>query len=158
MSCYYKTLPRLIPQLLLLARPKSEIILVSPWIEDVTLYPSCFGQGQSYYDQPKIYLSQLLLRLARDYGMLITLVIREQDYRSAKVIRPLVNDQPDHLIVKEVPYLHAKLVITESFILQTSANLLWTSLYRNIESCTLKPNLFHNSRLCLKTELGLSIT
>lgn len=158
MSCYYKNLPRLIPQLLLLARPKSEIILVSPWIEDVRLYPPYFGQNHSYYTQPTIYLSQLLLRLAKDYEMMITLVIREQDYRSEKVIRPLLNNQPDYLIVKEVPYLHAKLVITESFILQTSANLLWTSLYRNIESCTLKPNLFPNARQCLKLELGLSIT
>jgi hypothetical protein len=46
-SCYYKALPCLIPQLLLLARPGSEIILVSLWMEDMTLYPPLFGQDHA---------------------------------------------------------------------------------------------------------------
>lgn len=157
MSCFYKALPRIIPQLLLLARPGSEIILVSPWIENVTLYPPIFGQGEHRYTQSEIRLSQLLLRLARDYDIRVTLILREQDYRSEQVIRPLTMNQANRLIVKEVPYLHAKVLITESFMLKTSANMLWTSLYRNIESCTLTPNPYNNPRQCLKVELGLML-
>ena len=54
MSCFYKALPRLIPQLLLLARPESEIILVSLWMENFVLYPPIFGQGERRYTYSKI--------------------------------------------------------------------------------------------------------
>jgi hypothetical protein len=157
MSCFYKALPRLIPQLLLLARPGSEIILVSPWMEDVVLYPPIFGQGERRYTCSKIRLSQLLLRLARDYKIRITFILREQDERSARVITPLITNQPSYLTVKQVQHIHAKMLITEAFLLKTSANLLWTSLHRNIESCTLVSNPYGNPRQCLKVELGVII-
>ena len=63
-SCSYRALPRIIPQLLLLARPGSEIALVSPWVENVSLHPPPFrlGDGEQY-SLPDIRLSELLLRL-----------------------------------------------------------------------------------------------
>lgn len=157
MSCFYKALPRIIPQLLLLARPGSEVILVSPWIENVTLYPPIFGNSENRYTRSEIRLSQLLLRLARDYKIRITLILREQDQRSERVITPLIINQPSYLTVKQVQHIHAKMLITEAFLLKTSANLLWTSLHRNIESCTLVSNPYRNPRQCLKVELGVII-
>lgn len=157
MSCFYKALPRIIPQLLLLARPGSEVILVSPWIENVTLYPPIFGNNENRYTRSEIRLSHLLLRLARDYNIRITLILREQDKRSEQVITPLIANQPSYLSVKQVQHIHAKMLITEAFLLKTSANLLWTSLHRNIESCTLASNPYRNPRQCLKVELGVII-
>lgn len=157
MSCFYKFLPRLIPQLLLLSRPGSEIILVSPWIDDVTLFSPIFGQGNNRYTCSEIQLSQLLLRLASDYNIRITILLREQDYRSQRVINPLVKNKYSHLIIQEVPHLHAKVIITEAFVLKTSANLLQTSLFRNVESCTLATNPQRNPRQWLKIELGLIV-
>jgi hypothetical protein len=157
MSCFYKALPRIIPQLLLLARPGSEVILVSPWIENVTLYPPIFGDDENRYTRSEIQLSQLLLRLTRDYNIRITLILREQDQRSERVITPLVTYQPNSLTVKQVQHIHAKMLITEAFLLKTSANLLWTSLHRNIESCTLASNPYRDPRHCLKVELGVIV-
>ncbi len=157
MSCYYKTLPWLIPQLLLLAPPKSEVILVSPWIDNVTLYPPIVGYGEHCYNYSKIRLSQFLLLLVQDYQMRITLILREQDRRSHRVIAPLTALQSNKLTVREVEYLHAKILITDRFVIETSANLIFTSLYRNIESCTLLVNTHHNSRKYLKTRLNLTL-
>jgi hypothetical protein len=157
MSCFYKALPRIIPQLLLLARPGSEVILVSPWIDNVTLYPPVFGNEENRYTRSEIRLSQLLLRLARDYKIRITFILREQDERSARVITPLITNQPSYLTVKQVQHIHAKMLITEAFLLKNSANLLWTSLHRNIESCTLVSNPYRNPRQCLKIELGVIV-
>lgn len=157
MSCFYKALPRIIPQLLLLARPRSEVILVSPWIENVSLYPPIFGNRENRYTRSEIRLSQLLVRLAGDYKIRITLILREQDERSERVITPLITNQPSYLTVKQVQHIHAKMLITEAFLLKTSANLLWTSLHRNIESCTLASNPYRNPRQCLKVELGVII-
>lgn len=108
MSCYYKALPRLIPQLLLLARPGSEVILVSPWVEDVTLRPPLFGQGRNRYICSEIRLSELLMRLARDYEIRINLIVRERDARLECVISSLATIKPNRLIVQEVPYLLPK--------------------------------------------------
>lgn len=157
MSCFYKALPIVIPQLLLLARPGSEVILVSPWMEDIILYPPLFGQGKNRYTDSEIRLSRLLLRLAIDYEIRVTLIVREQDRRSEMVISPLARNKPSHLNVQEVPYLHAKILLTEAFVLETSANLLWTSLFRNLESCTVATNPYNNPRRWLKVKLGLII-
>ncbi len=68
-------------------------------------------------------LSQLLLCLARDYDIQVTLIVREQDVRSDRVINPLATSKPSHLTVQEIPLLHAKVLLTEAFVLETSANL-----------------------------------
>jgi hypothetical protein len=155
MSCYYKALPRLIPQLLLLARPESEIILVSPWVEDVTLWPPLFGHGESRYTRSEIRLSELLLRLARDYDIRVTLIVRERDARLECAISPLTTVKPNHLTVREVPHLHAKAIVTDTFVLETSANILDTSLFRNVESCTIVANPYSSPRQWLRAKLGL---
>lgn len=102
-------------------------------------------------------LSQLLLCLARDYDIRVTLIVREQDVRSDRVINPLATSKPSHLTVQEIPLLHAKVLLTEAFVLETSANLLWTSLFRNVESCTLATNPYNNPRQWVKVKLGLII-
>jgi hypothetical protein len=57
--------------------------------------------------------------------------------------------------ILEVPYLHAKCVATEAFVLETSANLLWTSMFRNVESCRVVKNDYGNTRQLLRARLNL---
>lgn len=156
MSCSYRALPKLIPQLLLLARPGSEIALVSPWVENVSLHPPPFRLNYGdRYSLPEIRLGNFLLRLARDSGMRVTFVVREHDARLEAAIRPLLRNAPDSLVIREVPHLHAKLIVTEHYVLETSANLLWTSLFRNVEWCRIANNPHGHSRGLLQAKLGI---
>lgn len=157
MSCYYKALPRLIPQLLLLARPGSEVLLVSPWVQDVTLWPPMFGHGENWYTRSEIRLSEFLLRLARDYDIRIALVVRERDARLERVISPLAATRPNYLVIRCVSNLHAKAIVTEAFALETSANMLEASLFRNVESCALVSNPYNSARRWLRVKLDLMI-
>lgn len=150
-------LPKLIPQLLLLTRPGSDILLVSPWVEDVTLHPPLFGRKGSLYTHSEIHLSELLLRLARDYDNRIHLLVRERDGRLERAIGPLLRTKPENLQLREVPHLHAKLVATDAFVLETSANLLQTSLFRNVELCRVVANQHPNVRLLLQEKLNVRI-
>jgi hypothetical protein len=126
-------------------------------VEDVTLHPPLFGQGESCYSNLEIHLSELLSRLARDYNIHVVLIVRERDGRLEQAIGRLVTEKPNLLTVREVPYLHAKAVATDSFVLEMSANILETSLFRNVETCTLVANQYGNTRQWLREKLGLRL-
>src|SRR3712207_3380859 len=120
-SCYYKALPRIIPELLLLARPESEVVLVSPWIENVWLHPPPFNlNGEERFYRVKVRLDDFLLYLVRDYQIRVIVVVRERDARLEAAVRPLLEAAPEYLDTREVPHLHAKLIVTEAFVLETS--------------------------------------
>lgn len=154
MSCYYRALPRIIPQLMLLARPGSKVVLASPWIENVTLYPPLFGQNDEGY--PEMRLSEFLLRLARDHDIHITVIVRERNSRLETTIGPLLAVKPERLDIREVQYLHAKFLATEAFVLETSANIIWTSLFRNVESCRIVNNTYGDLKQLLSAKLNLA--
>jgi len=157
MSCYYRALPRIIPEILLMSKPGSEIIFVSPWLEDVKLFPPTFGEGDARYALLTIQLSELLLRLARDFNMRFLLLIRKKDEQTESAVRAVKLSYPHNLEIQEIPPLHAKMIVTESLVLETSANILETSLFRNIESCTLLPNPFRNPRRYVRDKLGIMV-
>src|SRR5829696_3177749 len=150
LSCYYKALPRIIPELLLLARPGSEVALVSPWIENVTLNPPSFGHSGLQSNRREMRLGELLLYLAEDRGIRLTVIVRERDHRLQNAMRLVARASPKLLEIREVPYLHAKCVATEAFVLETSANLLWTSMFRNVEWCRVVKNDHANTRQLLR--------
>jgi hypothetical protein len=58
------------------------------------------------------------------------------NYRLAEVHRELINFAD----FRGVPDLHAKMLVTDHVLLETSANMLDRSLYRNVESVTIGPN------------------
>lgn len=157
MSSFYRALPRLIPQLLLLARQGSEVFLISPWVDDIALNPPLLARGENYSARSEIHLSELLLELARDYKIHVTFIVRERDYRFERATGILARTLPKQLTVHLVPYLHAKAVVTESFVLETSANLISTSLYRNVETCSVLANPYSSPREWVKVKLGLII-
>lgn len=152
-SCYYRALPRLIPQLLLMSRPNSEVILVSPWLDDITLHPPLFGN----HTRLTLSLGQMIADLAVNYRIRFVILYRERDYRMERVIRLIAKQSPQSLILREVRNLHAKMVVIDSFALEMSANLLPTSLFRNVESCVLVANDYRNARRYVENKLGLII-
>lgn len=57
----------------------------------------------------------------------------------------------------EVPHLHAKAVVTDAFVLRMSANLLTTSLSRNVETCALTTNPYGSAAQWVERELGVHL-
>ena len=157
MSCYYKALPRLIPELILLAGRGAEISFVSPWVDNVVLLPPRFGTGEEAYTNSNIQLREFLLRITRDFDMRVVLLIRDRDRRLRSALGNIQNTSPDKILIKDYPYIHAKMIVTPRFVLETSANILQTSLFRNIESCTLIRNSFGSTRRYLRNKLGIII-
>ena len=129
-----------------------------PWVENVPLHPPPFrlGDGEQY-SLSEIRLSELLLRLATECRMRITFVVRERDSRLEGAIRPVLASTPDSLEIREVPYLHAKLVATERYVLETSANILCTSLFRNVEWCRIARNPHDDLKGLLQTRLDIRL-
>jgi hypothetical protein len=157
MSYYFRALPWRIPEVLLLARPGTELILVSPWVEDVVLRPPCFGSGPARWQGTALRLGEFLLCLSRDYHHPIALLVRTLDQRAERVVRAVGQGSAGGMRVVQVPHLHAKAIVTESFALRMSANLLETSLSRNVETCALTPNPYGSARQWVERELGVNL-
>ena len=154
MSCYYKALPRLVPELVLLAGHSKEVAVVSPWIENVIFLPPRFGRGTVRYDKSKITFSEFFTRMVRDFNFRLLILARPGDQRTQKTLRPIINAAPSRVIIKEFDYIHAKIIVTPYFAIETTANMIPTSLSRNIESCTLVRNTFNDTRKYINHKLG----
>ncbi len=144
-----KALPWLIPSLLLTAPPNSSVVLVSPWAEDVPLqvYTWVGRGGRLEGEQP---LSAVCCWLAAERGIRFMLVVRDLDERA----RGLAGAARNCMEVRTLPDLHAKLIVTDRWVLRTSANLLARSLERNIEALDLAPNPRGDALMFLREELG----
>ncbi len=154
MSCYYKALPRLIPELVLSAGRGKEIAIVSPWIANVTLLSPRFGNTSTSYNSSKISFDEFLVRVVRDFDMQIVFLVRPNDRRTYSALNAIVIAAPGNVTVREFDHIHAKMIVTPHFALETTANMIPTSLFRNIESCTLVRNAFNNTRKYLNHKLG----
>lgn len=157
MSCYCRALPRLIPETILLAGRGAEIAMVSPWVANVSLLPPRFGTYPMNYSFTTISLHTFLSRIIKDFDMRIILLVRERDSRFQSALRDLPTAFPNNILIHEFPYLHAKMTVTASFAIETSANLLQTSLFRNIESCSLVRNPFSDTRKYLRDKLSVTV-
>jgi hypothetical protein len=154
MSCYYKALPRLIPELILSAGRGKEIAVVSPWIANVSLLPPRFGTGSASYTHSKINFDDFLVRVMRDFDMRIIFLIRPNDRRTYSALNAIAKVAPGNVTIKEFDHIHAKMIVTPYFALEMTANMIPTSLFRNIESCTLVRNAFNDTRRYLNHKLG----
>jgi hypothetical protein len=156
MSCAYKALPRIIPNLLLSAKKATDTAIVSPWIQDVLLHTPILCGDYSVSNR-RMYLSQFLSYLIEQRQLRIFLIVREHDKRAQHVTRVVRQKAQKGLYVHTVKFLHAKAVVTNSNVLLTSANLIPTSLYRNVESCVLLTNQHGNTFKYLEHEYGIKL-
>lgn len=154
MSCYYKALARLIPEVILSVGRGSEIAIVSPWIHKVYIKPPIFGDATKRYSRPTIELREFIKRMLQDFDYRVILLVRLEDPQTQQVVNSIVDAAPANVTVREYPYIHAKMIVTPTFAIETTANMIHTSLHRNIESCTLVNNRFSDTRRYLRDKLG----
>jgi hypothetical protein len=157
MSCAFKALPRLIPNILISAPRRSTAVIVSPWIQQVDLKPPILKTEGKWDTREKMPLSEFLLFLAAERDLNLILIVRENDYRVLNVTKVIREKAYENLRVIESKFLHAKAVVTSKFVLQTSANLIPTSLYRNTETCTIFVNKYGNASRYVEYELKLRV-
>lgn len=157
MSCAFKALPRLIPNILLSALRGSTAIIVSPWIQQVDLKPPILRTALGWNTRENMPISEFFLFLAVERDLDLILIVRENDYRVQNVTKTVRQKAAEKIKVIESEFLHAKAIVTSKFILQTSANLIPTSLYRNTETCVLLANRYENAVRYVEYELKLRV-
>lgn len=145
-----------VPQVLLMARPGSEVVLVSPWIDSVRLRPPLYDLPGNR-DFSKYRLAELLRDLAVEADIRVTLVVRERDKGFSRATNYLAASKPSHLTVYDDSTLHAKAIVTESFVVHGSANLLERSIHYNAELCSLDSNPHPSARQWVRSHMGLSV-
>jgi phosphatidylserine/phosphatidylglycerophosphate/cardiolipin synthase-like enzyme len=157
MSCAFRALPRLIPNILLCSPKGTEVIIVSPWIQQVDLKPPILKTKDYCDTREQMPLSEFLLFLITERNLSLIFVVRENDYRIRNVTRNILQKHPGKLQIIESKYLHAKAIVTPKFVLQTSANLIPTSLYRNTETCSIFLNKYGSASRYVEYELKLYV-
>lgn len=144
----------MIPELVLSAGRGSQVAIISPWIENVTLLPPRFGIGGVSYRETQITFSDFFIRMVRDFSISVIFLVRPGDRRTRATLQRIVTAAPNRVVIKEFDYIHAKGVVTPHFALETTANIIPTSLFRNIELCTLVRNTFKDTRRYINHKLG----
>ena len=155
MFCYYKSFSWLFPQILLLARPGSEVIIVSPWIENVPLDLPVFRKRDGHFTPPIMPLADFMQFLTAEFGLRITVYVREPENFKAIADQSKKRIKGQHLKVIYTEYNHAKVFVTEDFCLTGSTNLIWTSIYRNSEVCTLDVNRYGDASQWIRRHLNI---
>lgn len=157
MSCAFRALPRIIPLVLISAPVGSQTAIVSPWIQNIELKPPILGTSGAWDARERMLLSELLVYLVSKRNLTLFIVVREINYHFQEVIGSLEREYPQSIYTVSVPFLHAKVIITDKLVLQTSANLIPTSLYRNTEDCVLFANKYQSALRYLQHELNLRL-
>ncbi len=137
-----RALPWLLPAIFLTSQRGAPLILVSPWIEDIPLKVHSW-QNLGFPDE-HVPLSTFLHVLWQKYEVRPYLVVRDDQLHPSmnRRLHQIVRRTGPYLRVMGVSNLHGKMVVTDSLVLRTSANLLKKSLYTNVETVTLIPNPF----------------
>lgn len=145
MSCVFRALPRLIPQVMLTAPPASKLLIISPWIYDVEIQPPILGSSGRWIVASKVQLSFFIAYLVEHLDLETYFFLRKPDKRTQSFLRQVKRLTPSeaiHIIDADREFTHAKGIVTNRLILHMSANLIPTSLYRNIETCSLSKNSY----------------
>lgn len=157
MSCAFRALPRIIPELILSAPRRSEVVIVSPWIRELTLTPPVVGTQGNWDSRREMQLSEFFFLVTTRLELHLSIVVREYDNDIKYVTRLLRKHKPNSYKILEEEFLHAKVISTNFCVLQMSANLIPTSLYRNVENCNLSSNKYGSSRKYIQSELKLKL-
>lgn len=153
--CAFRALPRIIAEMLLAAPKSSEICIVSPWIREVLLKPPIIVGTEGVLAQHKTPLSEFLHLLVSRRHVHLHIFVREFDRDIRTITHEVRLVFPNSIHIHEEPHLHAKVIATSNSILQMSANLIPTSLYRNIETCAISTNRYGSARTYTHNELKL---
>lgn len=157
MSCAFRALPRLIPNVLLSTPKGGSAIIVSPWIQELQLKPPILGSEEKWNVKESMPLSNFLFYLIAQRNLKLAIIVRENDNKVQSVTKQSLHLFPHNMKIIESMHLHAKAIVTPNFVLQTSANLIPTSLYRNTETCSLSVNKYGSALRYVEYELKLRV-
>lgn len=157
MSYAFRALPKLIPNVLLSTPKGGNAIIISPWVQELQLKPPILGHEGKWNTREAMPLSDFLYYLIAWRDLNLTMIVRENDYRVQRVTKQILRQFPLNMRIIESIHLHAKAIVVPNFVLQTSANLIPTSLYRNTETCMLIENKYGNASRYVEYELKLRI-
>ncbi|MEM3366587.1 MAG: hypothetical protein QXM93_09240 [Candidatus Methanomethyliaceae archaeon] len=144
-----KTLPWVLPTLLVLAPKDSSCIILSPWVENLVLNVGVL-QGKFGMLCGEVTFIDLLYWLYNEHRKSFWIYVREADGTDKRLYPFVEANKKGILHLRQIPNLHAKLVITNLWILETSANLLWRSYNVNVENVNLLRNPLQDAVKYLK--------
>jgi hypothetical protein len=145
MSWSSKALPWIIPSVFATASQSSSIVIVSPWIDDVELLVN-FWTGRHTLSG-SVLLTDTMLWLHGNRNNRFIAYVREDQITpetNSRLAR-VMNRASSAMEIRSIPHLHAKLLITNKVIVETSANLLTYSIHRNVESLSIRHNPFQDA-------------
>lgn len=145
MSWSSKSLQWMIPGIFLTAKKSSKIVIMSPWIDDVELLIYSWNGREQLAGN--VLLSNVMKWLHRNRNNHFLAYVRTDQLYPR--INPRLNRVQSRassaLEVRDIQYLHAKLLITDAMVLETSANFLTYSIHRNVESLYIRKNPLQNA-------------
>jgi len=128
---------------------RDDIIIVSPFIkDDFYLEVPLIEMDKCNVSINKIHFIDAINIVLECLNVKIHVFTRE---RSKRIFKKYGLDR--RLRLRVIPNLHAKMFVNSKFIIITSANLFYKSLYLNYEIIEIKENEYSNPFLVLKEYL-----
>ncbi len=122
------------------------VVIVSPWLSDVSLrFPV-----NDRFDSREISLVESLKTLSEKE---IHLIVRSRESHNDYIKRRL----PEHVHLQEIDGLHAKAVVSDSFVYLGSANITHGGLILNRELCEVIENEYDSAAEYVNRRLDLTL-
>jgi len=121
-----------------LLSPSRRVWLVSPWISDIPVIDNSAGSltvAAPGAPARHLRLSEVLSRLA-ELGSQVAVVTRKGERHNAQFLTALTT-LSNQVVTLEHPELHAKMLVTDRFVLSGSMNFTRWGIGRNLERVTL---------------------
>lgn len=122
------------------------VVIVSPWLSDVSLRLPVNDR----FDSRKVSLVESLETLSEKE---VHLLVRTGESHNDYIKRRL----PDHVHVQEIDGLHAKAVVSDSFVYLGSANITHGGLTLNRELCEVIENDYGSAAEYVSRTLDLTV-
>lgn len=122
------------------------VVIVSPWLSDVSLRLPVNDR----FDSRKVSLVESLETLSEKE---VHLLVRTGESHNDYIKRRL----PDHVHVQEIDGLHAKAVVSDSFVYLGSANITHGGLTLNRELCEVIENDYDSAAEYVSRTLDLTV-
>ncbi|WP_435098580.1 phospholipase D-like domain-containing protein [Halorubrum sp. N11] len=122
------------------------VVVVSPWLSDVSLSLPINDR----FESREVSLVEALATLSEKE---IHLLVRSGESHNDYIKRRL----PEHVHVQEIEGLHAKAVVSDSFVYLGSANITRGGLTLNRELCEVIENEYGSATEYVKLTLDLTV-
>lgn len=122
------------------------VIIVSPWLSDVTLRLPVNDR----FEGREVRLLQALEELSdKEIHILVCEGEKHNEY--------IKNRLPDHVHLQEIDDLHAKAVVCDEFVYMGSANITHGGLTLNRELCEVLENEYNSAGEYVRRKLDLEV-